>query len=97
MLCKAPDWPSISVLGTWALYGGFVDVWHGPGNCGALLFSNATRPFPKIGIKRLSPDAFDLPVLEWLGPWSLRIDANLDQVDGGESLGMVGTVECVEG
>ena len=72
------DWhfePSSATLklGNWALYGGYVDVWHGPGNNGALLFSNAARPFPKIGIKRLSPDAFDLPVLKWLGPW--RFDA----------------------
>ena len=59
-------------LGNWALYGGYVEEWWGPGHDGALLFSNSARPFPKIGIKRLSPDPIDFPVLRWLGP--LRLD-----------------------
>lgn len=64
-------------LGNWALYGGFVETWWGPGRDGALLFSNSTRPFPKIGIKRLSPEPIDFPVLRWLGPWRFDIFAGL--------------------
>lgn len=66
-------------LGNWALYGGYVETWWGPGHDGALLFSNSTRPFPKIGIKRLSPEPFNLPVLRWFGPW--RLDAFVGLLD----------------
>ncbi len=59
-------------LGNWAIYGGYVEAWFGPGHDQALLFSNNARPFPKIGIKRLSPDPIPLPVLKWLGP--IRLD-----------------------
>jgi len=60
-------------IGNWALYGGYVDEWWGPGNTGALLVSTSARPIPKIGIKRLAAHPIDFPVLRWLGPW--RIDA----------------------
>lgn len=56
-------------LGNWALYGGYVDQWWGPGQDQALIFSTSARPFPKVGLKRLSPEPFKLPVLRWLGPW----------------------------
>ena len=66
-------------LGNWSLYGGFTQQWFGPGQDGALLFSNSTRPFPKIGIKRLMPDPIDLPVLRWLGP--IRLDLFVGLLD----------------
>ena len=55
-------------LGGWALYGGYVEHWWGPGHENALLFSNNARPFPKIGVKRLAAKPIDLPLLRWLGP-----------------------------
>jgi Capsule assembly protein Wzi len=70
-------------LGNWAVYGGYVDTWWGPGNDGALLFSTAARPFPKIGVKRLSPLPFDVPVLKLLGPW--RFDAFAGRLEGDRS------------
>ena len=54
--------------GNWAAYVGYTELWFGPGNDGTLLFSNSARPFPKIGIRRLSPDPLNIPVLRWLGP-----------------------------
>lgn len=66
-------------FGNWAGYAGFVETWWGPGQESALLMSNSSRPFPKIGVKRLSPDAFNLPVLKWLGPW--RFDAFLGRLE----------------
>lgn len=66
-----PSYAAVQI-GNWALYGGYVEEWFGPGHDGALLFSNSARPFPKIGIKRLSPDPIPLPVLKWLGP--IRLD-----------------------
>lgn len=64
-------------LGNWALYGGYLEKWWGPGNDGALLFSNNARPFPKVGITRLSPDPIDVPVLRWLGPVTFDIFAGV--------------------
>src|SRR3546814_17786937 len=49
-------------LGNWAVYGGFVEHWWGPGNSGSLLFSTSARPFPKIGFKRLAAHPIDFPV-----------------------------------
>jgi hypothetical protein len=60
-------------LGNWALYAGLTEQWYGPGQDGALLWSNSTRPMPKIGLKRLMPDPVDLPVLRWLGPMRFEI------------------------
>lgn len=54
--------------GNWAVYAGYNELWFGPGNDGTLLFSNSARPFPKVGIRRLSPDPLNIPVLKWLGP-----------------------------
>lgn len=64
-------------IGNWALYGGYVEEWFGSGHDGALLFSNSARPFPKVGIKRLSPDPIPLPVLKWLGPIRLDVFAGV--------------------
>ncbi|WP_243450633.1 capsule assembly Wzi family protein [Sandarakinorhabdus glacialis] len=68
-------------LGNWAVYGGYTEQWFGPGQDGALLFSNSARPFPKIGIKRLMPDAIDFPVLRWLGPIRLDLFAGVMDED----------------
>ena len=71
-----PSYAAVQI-GNWALYGGYVEEWFGPGHDGALLFSNSARPFPKIGIKRLSPDPIGLPVLKWLGPIRLDVFAGV--------------------
>lgn len=60
-------------LGDWGIYAGLTEVWFGPGQDGSLLFSNSARPFPKAGIKRLTPSRIDLPVLRWLGPVQFEI------------------------
>lgn len=64
-------------LGGWALYGGYVDTWWGPGHDSALLFSTNARPIPRVGIKRLSTSPIDFPVLRWLGPWKLDVFAGV--------------------
>ncbi len=60
-------------LGDWALYGGYVEQWWGPARDSALLISNNARPFPKLGVTRLTPEPIDFPVIRWLGP--VRLDA----------------------
>ncbi len=64
-------------LGNWALYGGHVETWWGPGHASALLFSTNARPIPRIGIKRLMPYPIDFPVLRWLGPWRFDMFAGI--------------------
>jgi hypothetical protein len=64
-------------LGGWALYGGYVDTWWGPGHDSALLFSTNARPIPRVGIKRLSTSPIDFPLLRWLGPWKLDVFAGI--------------------
>lgn len=64
-------------IGNWALYGGYVDTWWGPGHDSALLFSTNARPIPRVGIKRLVPEPIDFPVLRWFGPWRLDIFAGI--------------------
>jgi hypothetical protein len=67
-------------IGNVAVYGGFTPEWFGPGHDGALLYSNSARPFPKIGVKKLLPSAFDAPVLRWFGPF--RFDFFVGILDG---------------
>jgi hypothetical protein len=57
-------------LGNVALYGGYMDIWWGPGQDGALMFSTNARPLPRAGLKLLEPRAINLPILRWLGPAS---------------------------
>ena len=57
----------------WAMYGGWIDNWWGPGTDGAMLFSTSARPFPKVGIRRLEPFTIDAPVLRWMGPTTFDV------------------------
>lgn len=60
-------------LDNWLIYGGLVDQWYGPGWNSSLILSNNARPFPKIGIMRDDPHAFETPWLSWLGPWQINV------------------------
>lgn len=53
-------------------YGGYVDQWWGGGWVSSLIVSNNARPFPKIGVMRNDPKAFETPWLSWLGPWQFN-------------------------
>jgi hypothetical protein len=75
--------------GNWLFYGGWVQHWYGPGQVSSLVLSNNARPFPKVGLMRDNPHAFETPWLSWLGPWQFdtfvgvldgpRVDANTIQ------------------
>ncbi|MGL4541452.1 MAG: capsule assembly Wzi family protein [Polymorphobacter sp.] len=62
-----------AVWGNWGWYAGYTALWTGPGEDGALLYSNSARPMPKIGFKRLVPYTIDAPVLKWLGPLNFEM------------------------
>jgi len=56
-------------LGNWVVSAGYLERWWGPGWDGSLILSTNARPLPALAIDRLSARPFDVPVLEWLGPW----------------------------
>lgn len=60
-------------LDNWLFYGGLVDQWYGPGWTSSLILSNNARPFPKLGLMRDDPHAFETPWLSWLGPWQVNL------------------------
>lgn len=64
-----PSFAALDLDG-WAIYGGYVDQWWGPGRETALLLSTNAPPFPKIGLRRTRPRPVDLPLLRALGPVS---------------------------
>jgi len=59
------------LLGNWIITAGSYGEWYGQGWDTAITKSTNARPLPSINITRNSPDAFDIPVLEWLGPWTM--------------------------
>ena len=70
-----------ALLGNWQAYGGWVEKWYGPGHTSSLILSNNARPYPKIGITRNSPEAFETKWLSWLGPWQLDFNVGLLEED----------------
>ena len=56
-------------FGGTVFYAGYLTHWWGPGWISALGLSNNARPFPQIGLQRLSTKPFSTPLLSWLGPW----------------------------
>ncbi|MFZ1989539.1 MAG: capsule assembly Wzi family protein [Alphaproteobacteria bacterium] len=56
-------------VGPVLLYAGSISHWWGPGWFSALSLSNNARPFPQIGIERISTTPFKSPWLSWIGPW----------------------------
>ncbi|MGR5468691.1 capsule assembly Wzi family protein [Vibrio astriarenae] len=60
-----------AIIGNWVISAGYQQQWYGPGWDTALTMSTNARPLPSVNITRHSPEAFDAPVLKWLGPWTL--------------------------
>lgn len=73
-----------ALLGNLQLYGGWVDKWYGPGHVSSLILSNNARPFPKIGITRNNPKAFETPWLSWLGKFQIDFFVGLLEEDSRE-------------
>lgn len=60
-------------LGNWAIYGGWLDHWWGPGWSSSLIMSTNARPAPRVGLMRLDPRPFGTKWLSWLGPWQFNV------------------------
>lgn len=59
------------VLGNWAVSVGAIDRWWGPGWQSSMILSNSARPVPGFALQRNYSQAFNAPMLKWLGPWQL--------------------------
>ena len=59
------------MLGNWIVNAGAIDRWWGPGWQSSLILSNNARPVDGLSLQRNFSDAFESPILNWLGPWSI--------------------------
>ncbi len=66
-------------LGNWLLSANMLDRWWGPFYEGSLILSNNARPMPTLMVERATAQPFDVPILEWLGPW--RFSFGLSQME----------------
>ncbi len=74
----APDGSYIAQrIGGTLLYAGYVPHWWGPGWASALTLSTNARPFPQVGLTRMSSSPFASRWLRWIGPWRFEIGAGL--------------------
>jgi len=64
-------------LGNWMVNIGRYGEWYGQGWDTALIKSTNARPLPSFSIMRNRADPFSLPVLSWLGPWTLSTGISL--------------------
>jgi Capsule assembly protein Wzi len=67
-------------LGNWGLGIGTQERFWGPAWQSSLILSNNARPTPGLFIQRLSPEAFETPLLSWIGPW--QVTSFLSQLEG---------------
>jgi len=74
----APDGSYVAQrIGGTLLYAGYVPHWWGPGWSTALTLSTNARPFPQVGLTRMSSSPFASRFLRWLGPWRFEVGAGL--------------------
>ncbi len=66
-----------ALWGNLQFYGGWADQWYGPGSNSSLILSNNARPFPKIGLMRNNPEAFESRWLRWMGPVQINFFVGL--------------------
>jgi hypothetical protein len=59
------------------IYAGYKTHWWGPGWFSAMSLSTNARPMPQFGISRADTDAFETPLLSWLGPWQMEFFVGL--------------------
>ncbi|SMY06797.1 capsule assembly Wzi family protein [Flavimaricola marinus] len=58
--------------GNWVYGFGQIDRNWGPSRFSSIIMSSNARPHPTVYIRKENATAFNLPVLEWLGPWDFE-------------------------
>lgn len=80
------------VMGNWIGLIGSVERWWGPSWNSSLILSNNARPTPGVSLQRNYTEAFETPLLSWLGPWTTNMFiSKLDDerfVDNAKLVGM---------
>ncbi|MDB4077170.1 capsule assembly Wzi family protein [Porticoccaceae bacterium] len=61
------------VVGNWIGLVGNIEKWWGPGWNSSIMLSNNASPTPGFTLHRNYSDPFELPVLNWLGPWTTNM------------------------
>ncbi|MCL1077131.1 capsule assembly Wzi family protein [Parashewanella spongiae] len=64
-------------LGNWVASVGTLEQWWGPGFDSSLHKSTNARPLPSIALTRDNSQAFETPLLSWVGPWTLTTGFSL--------------------
>lgn len=59
-----------TIAGNWMIRAGAIDQWWGPGWDSSLIMSSNSRPLPAISVTRSNNQAFETPLLSWMGSWS---------------------------
>ena len=59
-----------AIYGNWIFRAGAISQWWGPGWESSLIMSNNARPLPALSLSRSNSDAFETPLLSWIGPWT---------------------------
>ena len=81
-----------AVWGNWILAVGNIQRWWGPNWTSSLILSNNARPTASLMLQRNYSEASELPVLQYLGPWTFSAFASeLDDqrhISGAKLLGM---------
>jgi hypothetical protein len=76
------DGSDISVRwGNWLVSANQMQRWWGPGYEGSLILSTNARPMPALSLDRLRSEAFESPLLRWLGPWRFSAFLGLGEND----------------
>ena len=56
----------------WLFYASQQEQFWGPGNDSSLIYSDLAESIPSVGIQRAQATKSELPILNWLGPWSFK-------------------------
>jgi hypothetical protein len=69
-----PDGTYVGVnVANFMVSAGWMERWWGPGWDGSLILSTNARPIPSVTVERNYTDAFETPLLSWIGPWRASI------------------------
>ncbi|AZG71352.1 capsule assembly Wzi family protein [Shewanella livingstonensis] len=67
------------ILGNWVATFGAAAQWWGPGFDSSLHMSTNARPMQSLTISRHNPQAFETPLLSWLGAWTVTAGVSMTE------------------
>ena len=61
-----------AIIGNWVLSAGYIEKWWGAGWDSTNLLSNNARPPLGVSLQRNYSNKLDIPVIDWVGPWTFN-------------------------